>query len=94
MLLNGEWDFAYFECEDYIPENIEKWDKITVPSCWQLMGYGNPNYSNINYPYPVDEPYVPDENPCGIYRRSFDLKISGARFILPLRVFLPVLFFI
>ena len=74
MLLNGEWDFAYFECEDYIPENIEKWDKITVPSCWQLMGYGNPNYSNINYPYPVDEPYVPDENPCGIYRRSFDLK--------------------
>ena len=71
MLLNGEWDFAYFECEDYIPENITKWDKIEVPSCWQLKGYGNPNYSNINYPCPVDEPYVPDENPCGIYRRDF-----------------------
>lgn len=71
MLLNGEWDFAYFECEDYIPENITEWDKIEVPSCWQLQGYENPNYSNINYPYPVDEPYVPDENPCGIYKRDF-----------------------
>ena len=70
-LLNGEWDFAYFEKETDIPEKIENWNKITVPSCWQLEGYGNPNYSNINYPYPVDCPFVPDENPCGIYKRTF-----------------------
>jgi beta-galactosidase/beta-glucuronidase len=27
----------------------------------------------VNYPYPVDPPYVPDENPVGLYRRSFEL---------------------
>lgn len=35
-LLNGEWDFAYFERDTDVPEVIENWDKITVPSCWQL----------------------------------------------------------
>ncbi|MBE6727168.1 MAG: glycoside hydrolase family 2 [Ruminococcaceae bacterium] len=69
--LNGEWDFAYFERDIDVPEIIEKWDSIEVPSCWQLKGYGNPNYCNINYPYPVDPPFVPDDNPCGVYRREF-----------------------
>ena len=72
-LLNGEWDFAYFERDIDVPENISQWDKIPVPSCWQLYGYDNPNYTNINYPYPCDPPYVPDDNPCGIYRREFEL---------------------
>ena len=77
-LLNGEWDFAYFEKDYEVPDNIENWDKIEVPSCWQLKGYDNPNYCNINYPYPVDPPYVPDDNPCGIYRREFDISnLSG-----------------
>ena len=52
---------------------IEKWDEISVPSCWQTLGYENPNYTNINYPYPVDPPFVPDDNPCGVYERDFDL---------------------
>lgn len=72
-LLNGEWDFAYFDCVEDVPEKIEKWDKIPVPSCWQLLGYENPNYTNVNYPYPVDPPYVPDENPCGVYRRTIEI---------------------
>ena len=72
-LLNGEWDFAYYSRDIDVPDKIEKWDKIPVPSCWQLHGYENPNYTNINYPYPVDIPYVPDNNPCGIYKRTFDI---------------------
>ena len=28
---------------------------------------------NGNYPFPVDPPYVPDDNPCGIY--SFDFSL-------------------
>ena len=72
-LLNGEWDFAYFNRDIDVHEKIEKWDKIPVPSCWQLHGYENPNYTNINYPYPCDPPYVPDDNPCGVYRRDFQL---------------------
>ena len=72
MLLNGNWRFVYFKNEDEAPEKIEKWDEIPVPSCWQAFGYENPNYTNINYPYPVDPPFVPDDNPCGIYERDFD----------------------
>ena len=71
--LNGEWRFAFFENGDaaVIPET---WGTIEVPSCWQLKGYEHPNYSNINYPYPCDPPYVPDINPMGIYERSFVLE--------------------
>jgi len=70
-LLNGEWDFKFYERDIDVPEKIEAWDKIPVPSCWQLHGYEKPIYTNVNYPYPVDPPYVPDENPCGVYRTSF-----------------------
>ncbi len=73
-LLNGEWDFAYFDREIDVLEEIEFKDKITVPSCWQIEGYENPNYSNINYPYPCDPPFVPDDNPCGIYKKTFNIE--------------------
>ena len=73
-LLNGAWDFAYFQRDIDVPENIEKWDTISVPACWQLHGYDHPNYTNVNYPYPCDPPFVPDDNPCGVYRRTFKLK--------------------
>lgn len=73
FLLNGQWDFAFFKRDIDVPNCIECWEKIDVPSCWQLQGYENPNYANVNYPYPVDPPYVPDENPCGIYQRKFTL---------------------
>ena len=72
-LLNGQWNFAYFDRDIDVPARIEKWDTIPVPSCWQLKGYENPNYTNINYPYPCDPPYVPDDNPCGVYQRTFEV---------------------
>ena len=48
LSLNGEWDFAFFKRDIDVPDVITEWDKIEVPSCWQLKGYENPNYSNIN----------------------------------------------
>ena len=57
-LLNGEWKFAFFKQDIDVPGKITEWKTIQVPSCWQLQGYENPNYSNINYPYPCDPPYV------------------------------------
>ncbi len=77
MLMNGQWDFAYFDRDIDVPEKIEKWDTIAVPSCWQLEGYENPNYTNVNYPYPCEPPYVPDDNPCGVYRRDFEIEKWG-----------------
>ncbi|MBR5524486.1 MAG: glycoside hydrolase family 2 [Clostridia bacterium] len=71
-LLNGDWQFAYFENGDAATEPAV-WDTIEVPSCWQMKGYGHPNYTNVCYPYPFDPPYVPDINPCGWYQRTFDV---------------------
>ena len=72
-LLNGEWDFKYFKC-DFLEDLSGEWDKISDPSCWQLKGYENPNYSNVVYPYPYDPPYVPTENPMGVYRRTLEVS--------------------
>ena len=83
LMLNGTWNFAFFQRDIDVPEVIESWDTIPVPSCWQLQGYENPNYSNINYPYPCDPPYVPDDNPCGVYQRQFELEnISGKTYFV------------
>ena len=73
-LLNGVWNFKYFEREIEVPEKITDWDTIPVPSCWQTEGYDIVNYTNQEYPYPVDMPYVPDDNPCGIYNREFNVE--------------------
>ena len=72
-LLNGKWNFRYFDSDYDVPDKIEKWDTIPVPSCWQMYGYDQIGYTNVNYPFPVDPPYVPDINPCGIYNTSFQI---------------------
>ena len=79
--LNGEWDFKYLSNQNtYQREFYRKnfstadWDQITVPSNWQLEGYDRPHYTNVNYPFPVEPPKVPSENPAGLYRREFYLS--------------------
>jgi len=76
--LNGVWNFKYYpsvyEVEDgFYNENFscDDYDLIPVPSNWQMHGYDTPNYTNVTYPYPCDPPYVPNENPAGIYIRDF-----------------------
>ena len=83
-LLNGEWDFAFFdnieelelESENFT-DTVECKDRIAVPSNWQLYlgrGYDVPNYINQDYPYPVDPPHLPDVIPCGFYRKKIDFN--------------------
>jgi beta-galactosidase/beta-glucuronidase len=90
-LLNGDWRFHYAASPMQVPAGFEQpaygvdtWDTLPVPSNWQLHGYGRPNYTNVAYPYPVDPPHVPQENPVGLYRRTFDLPAawSGRRIFL------------
>ena len=77
--LCGEWDFHYFasalDLMDFTQENVNlPYDKISVPMSWQYnlnRGYDVPNYLNVVYPFPCDPPYVPDNNPCGLYHRTF-----------------------
>ncbi|MDY3030467.1 MAG: glycoside hydrolase family 2 TIM barrel-domain containing protein [Clostridia bacterium] len=77
-LLNGEWDFRYFARDIDCPKVIDEWDSVTVPSCWQMTGYEKPYYTNVNYPYPVDPPYVPDDNPVGVYRKCVNVTNEAA----------------
>ena len=77
--LNGEWKFKYVDAPELSPEGFEKpgigeeWDKIDVPSVWQLRGYDKMHYTDVLYPFPVNPPYVPDENPTGIYKKTITL---------------------
>ncbi len=79
MLLNGVWDFRYYDSiyilEADVPEICKlnlRWDKIPVPAVWQNYGYDRHQYTNVNYPFPFDPPYVPRENPCGLYKKEFE----------------------
>jgi len=81
--LAGEWEFKLINSPDnretnfFAPEfkvcEKEGWSTISVPSHWQLEGYGTPHYTNVRYPFPVDLPRVPSDNPTGLYRREFYL---------------------
>ena len=87
--LCGEWSFRYYasvnDIDDFTDDSYSSAgaDKLTVPSSWQYAlgrGYDVPHYTNVNYPFTVEPPHVPDDNPCGLYERSFYVdadSISG-----------------
>jgi len=78
--LNGAWDFAYYTA-DYL-DTPSATGTIDVPSCWQCRGYEHPHYTNLVYPFPLDAPYVPEENPMGVYTRSFTIQDLSQRYYL------------
>ena len=83
ILLNGEWEFRFFHSPYEVPEEfireeqMEGFQMVPVPGCWQYYGVDSHQYINIRYPIPYDPPYVPAENPCGAYRRHFTWKNNG-----------------
>ncbi|MCR8667876.1 DUF4981 domain-containing protein [Aestuariibaculum sp. M13] len=96
ILLNGDWKFMYSDVPEGIPGDFYKddfddktWDDISVPSNWEMHGYGDRMFRNIGLGYEFVEneeskknasefaivlPEVPKEyNPTGAYRKSFNL---------------------
>ena len=81
-LLSGcKWAFSYYDSFENIPDNItdasndtSKWDRLFVPSNWQLHGYDAPQYTNMRYPFPVDLPRVPKTTPAGVYSTDFVIE--------------------
>lgn len=72
--LNGTWDFLYFGSEKEIPAELSGWGKIKVPGNWEFQGHGTPVYVNIMYDFATENPQppiIPEEDPVGIYKRSF-----------------------
>ena len=85
-MLNGEWRFGYYGSFLRLPEDLFALsavpDTLPVPSAWQCHGYDRQQYTNVRYPIPYDPPFVPPENPCGLYRRAFDWCLDGGDAIL------------
>ncbi len=81
--LSGEWDFRFYpsvnDVEDFLSPDFDRagMETLAVPKNWQYelgRGYDTPEYHNVNYPFPVDPPHVPDDNPAGLYIRDFYLS--------------------
>ncbi|WP_432189452.1 glycoside hydrolase family 2 TIM barrel-domain containing protein [Streptomyces sp. Tue6028] len=80
LSLNGSWRFRLSPTADTHDDSFAAadhdagdWAEITVPGHWVLQGHGSPIYTNHLYPFPVDPPRVPTENPTGDHLRHFDL---------------------
>lgn len=111
-LLNGDWDFKYYDSIYDLDDDVrrahesgspaffddgfdgvgtdadaEVWEHraavshgreaagftaIPVPSVWQNHGFDGHQYTNVNYPFPLDPPFVPQDNPCGVYIHEFE----------------------
>jgi beta-galactosidase/beta-glucuronidase len=94
-LLNGEWAFHLAATPEQAPQgffqepfDVSDWDRVPVPSNWQMLGYDKPIYVNIGYAFPQNGerrapplearfqplPAIPeDDNPTGSYRRAFSV---------------------
>ena len=86
MSLNGVWNLNYVEDvnkrpgkDDFWGDDVDvsNWDTISVPSCLEMKGYGDPYYINVNYPFANNPPYIIMNNglpePVASYRRDFEL---------------------
>ncbi|EKN65609.1 glycoside hydrolase family protein [Neobacillus bataviensis LMG 21833] len=79
--LDGMWKFLFVDAPELSPKGfeaehfpVEGLDDIEVPSSWQIKGYGNMHYTDVLYPFAINPPFVPQENPTGIYFR--DIEVS------------------
>lgn len=94
MLLNGQWKFNWVKAPEERPKDfykpsydVSKWADITVPSNWEMLGYGTPIYTNITYPFRNNPPFIQGQpgytvekepNAVGSYRRDFTLPADWA----------------
>ena len=87
--LNGEWKFLYkpslYDMEDFYEAGYDDshFDPVTVPECWQCHGVDYAQYIPSSYPFPVDPPRVPEQNPAAAYVREFEHNaVPGKRYEL------------
>jgi beta-galactosidase len=87
--LDGNWKFHLSPTVETAPADFFQpafsdaaWQTMPVPGTWQMPGlcdmkdFDRPIYTNIRYPFPVDPPRVPKENPTGCYRTSFSIPAN------------------
>jgi beta-galactosidase len=85
--LDGTWRFQLLHSPT---EKIGKrWASIPVPGLWTMQEpsevfFDRPIYTNVQMPFDEQPPFVPAENPTGVYERDFDIpkSWSGKRIVL------------
>ena len=85
--LDGTWRFQLLHSPT---DNIgKKWASIPVPGLWTMQEpsaifFDKPIYTNTQMPFEEHPPFVPAENPTGIYERDFEIPKSwnGKRIVL------------
>ena len=92
--LDGDWSFRLVGHPDETPSDfpdpaldVTAWDRVAVPGNWTMQGYGRPQYTNVRMPFaPNLPPTVPQDNPTGLYRTTFELpeRWHGQRLVLHL----------
>jgi beta-galactosidase len=80
--LDGQWDFVLLKKpEEVTPELVsgraDHWDQMPVPANWTMHREDDqPHYTNIDMPFENNPPFVPENNPTGVYKTSFELPES------------------
>jgi len=91
QLLNGRWHFkmaarpeAVLEEDVAATTGRSGWDCVEVPGNWTMQGYGYPHYTNVQMPFSDEPPFVPEDNPTGIYAREMAVPAEweGRRVVL------------
>ena len=91
MLLDGgDWRLSVFQSPEDVGEDVvgkdsdaAGFDVVPVPSTMEMLGYVRKMYTNVDYPFPYDPPYVPVDNPTGVYIKDFEAaKAAGRRYYL------------
>jgi beta-galactosidase len=87
--LDGAWSFARFDRpedvrRDDLVGSTDGWASIEVPGCWTMQGFGTPQYTNVQMPFPGPPPAIPAENPTGVHRRTVTVPggWAGQRIVL------------
>lgn len=84
LSLNGLWNFRLYPGIRQAPadgwqegQDLDGYSDLPVPSSWPMHGHGQPWYTNVQYPFAVEPPHVPDANPVGHFVVEFS---AGAEF--------------
>ena len=75
LSLNGEWKFYYSEVSEGIPQDFfetgfddDSWDQISVPSNWEMQGYGDEMFRNVSAAFDLKRAETAPPDPYAAFR--------------------------